>query len=81
MSHTLTAHLFGGYVNAALFALDNFLAVRVLILSAHTSAIFAGTENTLAEQSADLCLERSIVDGLGLIDLAVRPLTDHIRRR
>ena len=81
VSHTFATNLFGCYVNAALFALDNLFAVRVLILTAHTSAIFAGTENTLAEQSTDLCLERSIVDGLGLVNLTVRPLTDHIRRR
>ena len=81
VTHSLTANLLCGHIHAALFALVDFLAVRVLILTAHTSAVLRGTENALAEQTADLSFQRSVVDGLGLGDLAVRPFSDHFRRR
>src|SRR5581483_2039577 len=38
------------------------------------------TEDLLAEQTVLLRLERPVVDGLGLLHLAVAPLTDVVRR-
>ena len=80
VTHTLTANLLSGYVNAALLALVDLSAVRILILSAHTSAVLGRTKDTLAEETADLCLKSSIVYSLRLFNLAVRPFSDHIRR-
>ena len=78
MPHALAANLFGGYVHAALLALDDFLAVRILVLSAHAGAVLGRPENPLAEQTADFGLERPVVDGLGLGYLAVGPLPNHL---
>ena len=80
VTHTLTSYLLGSYVNSALFTLVYLLAVGILILSAHTSAVLGRSKDTLTEQAANLCLKSSIVNSLGLSNFAVRPLSDHIRR-
>ena len=80
MTHALAAHLLGGDVHAALLALDDLFTVGILIFAAHTSAVLGRAKDTLAEEAADLGLQGAVVDGLGLLNLAVRPLADHFRR-
>ena len=80
VTHALAANLLGGDVHAALLALDDLFTVGILIFAAHTSTVLGGTKDALAEQTADFGLQGAVVDGLGLLNLAVRPLADHIRR-
>ena len=80
VTHALTADLLGGDVHAALLALDDLFTVGILIFAAHAGAVLGGTEDALAEQTADLGLQGAVIDGLGLLNLAVRPLADHFRR-
>ena len=80
MTHSLAANLLGGYVNAALFALDDLFAVRILVFSARARAVLHRAKDSFAEKTSDLGLQRAVVDGLGLGDLTVRPCSYHIRR-
>ena len=80
VTHSLTSYLLGGNVHTALLTTDDFLAVRILIFAAHTSAVLGRTKDTLAEQTAYFRFKSSVVDSLGLINLAVRPFSDHFRR-
>ena len=84
MTHTLTAHLLGGYLNTALIADRTALAaeayVGIFILAARASAILGRTKDALAEEAADLGLQRTVVDCFGLGNLTVGPGTDHFGR-
>jgi len=71
VSHALAAHLLGGHIHAALLALDDLFAVGILIFAAHAGAVLGRAKDALAEQTADLRLQRAVVDGLGLRHLAV----------
>ena len=53
--------------------------MRLYLPQAHSQSL-VGTENLLAEQAVLLGLERAVVDGLWLLDLAVRPGADRVGR-
>ena len=79
VAHALTAHLGPGDLHAAAVA-DLALVADLLILAAVALPVLGGPENALTEQAVPFRLQRAVVDGLGLLDLAVGPLADHLRR-
>src|SRR5437868_10819259 len=79
MAHPLAADLRDGDLDAALLA-DDALVLHPLVLAAQALVVLGRTEDARAEQAVTLGLERAVVDGLGLLDLAERPRTDLLRR-
>ena len=75
VAHPLTAHLGPGDLDATALA-DDALEADPLVLAAVALPVPGGTEDLLAEQAVLLRLESPVVDGLGLLDLAVGPLAD-----
>src|SRR5262249_22492876 len=55
---------------------DDALEPDALVLAAVALPVAGGTEDLLAEEPVLLRLEGAVVDRLGLLDLAVRPLPD-----
>ena len=80
VAHALTAHLGLGDLDAALVANDA-LEAGALVLAAVALPVLGGPEDALAEQAVALRLQRAIVDGFRLGDLAVGPFEDFLRRR
>src|SRR5690606_327798 len=80
VAHPLTAHLGASDLDAAALA-DDALEAHALVLAAVALPVPRGTEDLLAEEPVLLRLERPVVDGLGLLDLAVRPVADVVRGR
>jgi hypothetical protein len=78
VAHPLTTHLGAGHLDAAALA-DDALEADALVLAAVALPVAGRTEDLLAEEPVLLRLEGAVVDGLGLLDLAVRPLTDVVR--
>ena len=79
VSHSLAAHLLCGDLDSALIA-DLSLVTNSLILSAEAFPVLCRPEDPFAEETVALGFERSVVYGLGLFHLAVRPLSYHFRR-
>jgi hypothetical protein len=79
VAHPLTAHLGTGHLDAAALA-DDALEANALVLAAVALPVASRSEDLLAEQAVLLRLERAVVDGLGLLDLTVRPRADVVRR-
>ncbi len=80
VAHALAAHLRLGHLDAALLA-DHAAMLQALVLAAQALVVLHGPEDLGAEQAVAFRLERAVVDGLRLLDLAVRPGADHVRRR
>jgi hypothetical protein len=78
VAHALAAHLGERDLNAALLA-DDALVLHPLVLAAQALVVLDRTENARAEQAVALRLERTVVDGLRLFDLAERPGEDFLR--
>ena len=78
VTHALTAHLALGDLDAAAVA-DLALVAYLLVLAAVALPVLGRSENALAEQAVTLGLKGTVVDGLGLGDLAGRPGKDHFR--
>ena len=72
MAHTLAADFGQRNLDAALFA-DDAAVFHSLVLAAQAFVVLDGTENAGAEQTVSLGLERTIVDGFGFFNLAIRP--------
>jgi hypothetical protein len=72
MAHAFAADLGNGDFNAALFA-DDALIFHALVLAAQAFIILDRTKDARAEQAVTLGLERAVVDGFRLLDLAERP--------
>src|ERR1700722_13172832 len=79
VTHALTTHLRLGDFDAALFA-DHAAVLEALVLTAQALVILHRPEDLRAEESVALRLEGTVVDGLRLLDFAIRPGTDHLRR-
>src|SRR3546814_1093207 len=79
IAHSLAADLGDGHFDAALLA-DDALVLHALVLAAQALVILDRTEDARAEQAVAFRLERPVVDGLGLLDLAERPRADALRR-
>ena len=78
VAHPLAADLAAGHLDAAALA-DDALEAHALVLAAVALPVPGGTEDLLAEEAVTLGLERAVVDGLRLLDLAVAPRTDVVR--
>src|SRR4030095_15934968 len=80
VAHALAAHLGLDHLDAALLAHDATV-LHALVLAAVALVVLHRAEDLGAEQAITLRLERGVVDRLGLLDLAVAPLADLLRRR
>ena len=80
VTHAFTANLLLGDFYAALFADLTFVA-DALVLTAETFSVLGGTEDAFAVETVALCFESTVVDRFGLLYFAVRPASDHFRRR
>src|SRR5205085_9636419 len=80
VAHALTAHLGPRDLDAAALA-DDALVTDALVLAAVALPVLGRTEDALAEQAVLLRLERAVVDGLRLRDLARGPRPDLLGRR
>src|SRR5215467_15562299 len=80
MAHALAPNPRQGHLDAALLA-DDALVLHALVLAAQALVILDRPEDAGAEQSIAFGLERAVVDGLRLLDLAVGPRQDFLRAR
>lgn len=80
VAHPLTTHLGASDLDAAALT-DDALEPDSLVLTAVALPVAGRAEDLLAEEPVLFRLEGSVVDGLGLLDLAVRPLTDVVGGR
>ena len=78
VAHALATHLGAGDLDAAALA-DDALVAHALVLAAVALPVLGRTEDALAEEPVLLGLERAVVDGLGLRDLARAPGADLLR--
>ena len=72
MAHALAPDLLQRDLDAAFLA-DDAAVLHALVLAAQALVILDRAEDARAEQPVPLGLERAVVDGLGLLDLAVGP--------
>jgi len=79
MTHSLAAHLRLRDLDAALLA-NNTAMLESLVLAAQALVIFDRAKDLCAEKSVPLGLKGPIVNRLRLLNLAVRPGSDHVRR-
>jgi hypothetical protein len=79
VAHPLATDAGQGDLDAALLA-DDALVLHALVLAAQAFVVLGRAKDTGAEQAVTLGLERAVVDGFGLLDLAERPRTDLLRR-
>src|SRR5262249_24102601 len=80
VTEALTAHLGLNHLDAALFAHDAAV-LHALVLAADALVVLDRAKDLGAEQAVAFRLERAVVDGLRLLDLAVRPFPDLVRAR
>ncbi|GMA36188.1 hypothetical protein GCM10025876_23920 [Demequina litorisediminis] len=80
VAHTLATHARTGHLDATALT-DDAAVADTLVLAAATLPVTGGAEDLLAEQAVLLGLERAVVDRLGLLHLAVRPVADLVRGR
>src|SRR5204862_1348759 len=78
VAHPLAADLRPGDLDAAALA-DDPLVADPLVLAAVALPVLGGTEDALAEEPVLLGLQRAVVDGLRLEDLARAPRADLLR--
>ncbi len=79
VAHPLATHLRARDFDATALA-DDALEADALVLAAVALPVLRRTEDLLAEEPVLLRLERAVVDGLRLLDLAVRPHADRVGR-
>ncbi len=76
-------HPFPAYLEVSDFhstsVTDNALVANGLEFTAVTFPFFCGTEDSLTEQTVFFRTKGSVVDGLGFLDLAIRPRPDLLR--
>ena len=77
VAHTLTTHLGKCNFNTTLFT-DHTAMLQALVLTTKTLVVLHRAKNLGAEQTIALRLERTIVDGLRLLNFAVRPRANHL---
>ena len=80
VAHALAANLGERHLDAALLA-DQALVLHALVLAAQALVVLDRSEDARAEEAVTLGLERTVVDRLGLLDLAERPRQDVVRAR
>jgi hypothetical protein len=72
VAHALAANARQRDFDAALLA-DDALVLHALVLAAQALVVLDRAKDARAEQAVTLGLERTVVDGLRLLDLAERP--------
>src|SRR5205814_6650030 len=77
--HALAAHLRQRHLDAALLA-DHAAVLEALVLAAQALVVLDRPEDLGAEETVPLRLEGAVVDGLGLLHLAVGPRADLLGR-
>src|SRR5437762_8519705 len=80
VAHALAPHPRARHLDAALVA-DHAGELHPLVLAAGALVILGRAKDSRAEEPIAFGLERPIVDGLRLLDFAVRPVADLLRRR
>src|SRR4051812_35544258 len=80
MAHALAANARKRHLDTALLA-DDALVLHALVLAAQAFVVLDRAEDARAEQAVTLRLERAVVDGFGLLDLAVGPGKDLLGAR
>ena len=80
VAHALATHLRQRDFDAALLA-DHAAVLQALVLAAQALVVLDRSEDLRAEETVAFRLERAVVDRLRLLDFAVRPRTDLLRRR
>src|SRR5690242_3102948 len=80
MTHALAPDARQRDLDRALFA-DDALVLHPLVLAAQALVVLDRPEDAGAEQAVALRLEGAVVDGLRLLDLAVGPRENLLRRR
>src|SRR6185369_11610764 len=80
MAHALAPHARKRHLDRAFLA-DDALVFHALVLAAQALIVLDRTEYARAEQPVALRLERTIVDGFRLLDLAVGPRQNLLRTR
>ncbi len=80
MAHPLAPDFGLNHFDAAFLA-DHAAMAHALVLAAVALVVLGRAENLGAKEPVALRLEGPVVDGLGLLDLAVRPRPDHLGRR
>src|SRR4029453_3447331 len=78
VAHALATDLGAGDLDATALT-DDALEAHALVLAAVAFPVTGRTEDLLAEEAVLLGLERAVVDGFRLLNLAVRPATDVFR--
>ena len=78
VAHALAAHLALDHLDAALLA-DDAAILHALVLAAQALVVLDRPEDPGAEQAVPLGLEGAVVDGLGLLHLAIGPRPDLLR--
>ena len=79
VAHALTTNLCLGDLDTAAIA-DLALVADALVLAAVALPVLGRSKNALAVQAVALRLQGAVVDGLRLLDLAVAPVADLLRR-
>src|SRR4029453_5263029 len=79
VAHPLAANLGERDLDAALLA-DDAAVLQALVLAAQALVVLDRAEDLRAEEAVALGLERPVVDRLRLLDFAVRPRADLLRR-
>lgn len=77
VAHPLTTDGRTGHLDAAALT-DDALEADALVLAARALPVPGRAEDLLAEEAVLLGLEGAVVDGLGLLHLAVAPLADGV---
>jgi hypothetical protein len=77
VTHPVAPDLAPGDLDAAALA-DDALEPDALVLTAVALPVLGRPEDLLAEQPVLLGTQRPVVDGLGLLDLAVGPTPDGV---
>src|SRR5215210_6397405 len=80
MAHALAPHAAERHLDRALLA-DDALVLHPLVLAAQALVVLDRPEDARAEQAVTLRLERAVIDGFRLFDLAVGPRQDLFRAR
>src|SRR6195256_1707193 len=80
MAHALAPHARQRDLDRAFLA-DDALVLHALVLAAQALVVLDRPKDARAEQAIALGLERAVVDGLRLLDLAVRPGQNLFRAR
>ncbi len=76
MAHSLSTNFCQRNFNPTLLT-DNTAVLESLVLSTEALVVLDRAKNLGAEKTIAFRLERTVVNSLGLLNLAVRPRSDH----